>query len=160
MLSIFDLRTNIMLASIARSCQKTTLGLGNGYRLFTTNVTNEADILDLENSSSDPIPSPTVMVVKVPANGSRKRGLWAAIRRFLRFGEWRCAILPLNYLVYSFRFPESIRRSGHTPVQQECADAPLSKVQLCEWRQYGYWAWPFLNGVECTNSGEFSFSIE
>lgn len=32
---------------------------------------------------------------------------------------------------------------------------PVSKVQPCEWKQYGYWARPFLNNVECPNSREF-----
>ena len=41
---------------------------------------------------SGPVPSPTMMMVKIP----EKRGLWAAIRRFLRFGECRCEILALS----------------------------------------------------------------
>lgn len=44
---------------------------------------------------SGPVPSPTVTVAKIP-NGWKKRGLWAAIRRFLRFGECCCAFLALS----------------------------------------------------------------
>ena len=51
----------------------------------------------------------------------------------------------------------------YIPVQQDYADSgtlPLSKVQPYEWKQYGYWARPFLNNVECPNSRESSFSVE
>ena len=47
-----------------------------------------------------------------------------------------------------------------SPVQQDYGDAGtsrLSKVQPCEWKQYGYWARPILNNVECPNSREFFF---
>ena len=40
---------------------------------------------------SGPVPSPPILLEKTPTNGSKKRGLWAAIRRFLRFGEYYCA---------------------------------------------------------------------
>jgi len=48
-------------------------------------------------------------------------------------------------------------------VQQNLVDLSLSKVQPCEWKQYGYWARPFLNDVECPNSpvdSETSVSTE
>ena len=66
---------------------------------------------------SGPVPSPNMLLVKIPANvREKRRGLWVAIRRFLRFGECLCAIsaLSLNYLVHSFRFPEFGRQCGHT----------------------------------------------
>ena len=66
---------------------------------------------------SGPVPSPSMLLVKIPANvREKRRGLWVAIRRFLRFGECLIAILvlSLNYLVHSFRFPEFGRRCGHT----------------------------------------------
>ena len=47
---------------------------------------------------SGPLPSPNVLVVKLPANGCKKRGLWAAIRRFMRFRECCCAVLALSQL--------------------------------------------------------------
>ena len=49
------------------------------------------------------------------------------------------------------------------PVQQEYAymgTPPPAKVQPYEWKQYGYWARPFLNNVECPNSRESFFPIE
>jgi hypothetical protein len=45
---------------------------------------------------SGPVPSPTMLLVKIPAYGCKKIGLWAAIRRFL--GERRSAILALPQL--------------------------------------------------------------
>jgi hypothetical protein len=65
---------------------------------------------------SGPVPSPTVLVAKIPANGYKKRGLWASIRRLLRFGECLCAILALSQLfgIHSFRFPEFDGRCGHS----------------------------------------------
>ena len=45
---------------------------------------------------SGPVPSPNT---QRPANGREKRrGLWAVIRRFVRFGECLCAILALSQL--------------------------------------------------------------
>ena len=44
------------------------------------------------------VPSPTMLVSTLPVNGCKKKGLWAAIRRFLRFGECCRAILVLSQL--------------------------------------------------------------
>ena len=60
-------------------------------------------------------PSSTFMVVKAPANGAKKKGLWAAIRRFLRFGRfcylYRLILTTLNYFMYSVPFPDPDKRS-------------------------------------------------
>ena len=49
------------------------------------------------------------------------------------------------------------------PVQQDWAvrtgTPPESKVQPCEWKQYGYWTRPSLNSVECPNSREYLLSL-
>ena len=108
---------------------------------------------------SGPVPSPTMMVMKIPTNGCKKGGLWAAIRRFLRICECRWAILAHFSTIWYIAFV------SQSPVatQQDYADTdtpPLSKVQPNEWKQYGYWARPILNNVECPNSRESSFSIE
>ena len=47
---------------------------------------------------SGPVPSSYMSAEKIYANGCKKRSLWAAIRRFLRFGECRCATLALSQL--------------------------------------------------------------
>lgn len=111
---------------------------------------------------SGPVPSSTMMM-KIPANGCKKRGLWAAIRRFLRLCECRCAILALSQPFGIVLISRSrVDEVPFIPVQQDYAETgspPLSKVQPYEWKQYGYWARPFLNNVECPNSRESSFSV-
>ena len=52
---------------------------------------------------SGPIPSPTIMVVKVPSTNTaaaakKKKGLWTAVRRFLRSGELYIYIYILAFL--------------------------------------------------------------
>jgi hypothetical protein len=108
-----------------------------------------------------------MLVVKIPANGCKKRGLWAAIRRFLRFGECRRAILALSELFGTAFVSQSpvdeVVKPPFIPVQQDYADTgtpPPFKVQPNEWKQYGYWARPFLNHVECPNSREPFFPID
>ena len=108
---------------------------------------------------SGPVPSPTV--AKIP-NGCKKGGLWASIRRFLRIGECRYGILALFstiwYIAFVSQSPvDEVATLPFIPVQQ---DYSVTKVQPCEWKQYGYWARPFLNNVECPNSRESFFSIE
>ena len=116
-------------------------------------------------------PSSTFMVVKAPANGAKKKGLWAAIRRFLRFGRFCClyrSIWPLSII-------SCIASPSQTPTNEVAVTRPLSvqqgraldtggvsvsKVQPCEWKQYGYWARPYLNNVECPNSRESLLSLD
>jgi len=87
---------------------------------------------------SGPVPSPTIVA------STRKKGLRAAIRRFLRFAS------------VSQSPKAEVTLPSIPPVWQDWVldtDTPrLSKVEPYEWKQYGYWARPFLNDVECPNS--------
>jgi len=70
--------------------------------------------------------------------------------------SWRLKYLLIRpkRKVYGLVFVDfSDQASVDKFVQQDWTNAlPVSKVQPCEWKQYGYWARPFLNNVECPNS--------
>ncbi|PPQ87899.1 hypothetical protein CVT25_001241 [Psilocybe cyanescens] len=99
-----------------------------------------------ESSASSPLSTATsqtlMSVGKVPAK--KKRSLWARIMHFVKFGI--------------FSSDEGVLTPAYVPIAGNPAPA---KVELHEWKQYGYWARPILNNVTGINSRKvFAVSSE
>ncbi|KAF8954470.1 hypothetical protein BDZ97DRAFT_1922988 [Flammula alnicola] len=102
-------------------------------------------VFDLPKRNQSIPSTSTVSVVKVPV--ARRKGLWRCILRFIRSGSVSSGKDVIAPFLGS---PEP--------------ENPYSeKVPLHEWKQYGYWARPYLNDVLCENSpvtSEKSISTE
>ncbi|KAJ3499193.1 hypothetical protein NLJ89_g10125 [Agrocybe chaxingu] len=83
----------------------------------------------------------TIDVLELPNWGAiiptRKLGLWARIIRFFKSG--------------SFAKMETVK-VGIPIYNPSVHDILPTKVEPHEWKQYGYWARPWINGVPCCNS--------
>ncbi|KAF8889547.1 hypothetical protein CPB84DRAFT_1785459 [Gymnopilus junonius] len=81
--------------------------------------------------------TPTISLIRVPVPG-RKKGFWARIRKFFQTG--------------TFSLDEEIVISIPSGNASKSNTFQSSKVELHEWKQYGYWARPMLHDVMAINS--------
>ncbi|KAF9532231.1 hypothetical protein CPB83DRAFT_807418 [Crepidotus variabilis] len=80
------------------------------------------------------------LAIDVPtAYPKEKLGLWARIRRFIKSG-------PNSSVV-----TEKVKVPVYQPSPSPFPSAE-NRVNPNEWKAYGYWALPLINGVECPNS--------
>lgn len=96
---------------------------------------------------------------------TRKLGFWARIRRFVKSG------MPIDNIIRGDLLFCLVWRLGKfAAVETVRFDIPLhnpsfvpghaskdDRVKPHEWKAYGYWARPRVNGVECSNSRTLIF---